>query len=588
MMSASAAYRVDRGRTGNDEDSMTDAEKVVPRQSRTKRCPDPTVATAKQLYAMASKCGEPDCYEQLVKAIGGRRTLNSRIAHIRASSPTGPRADPYMTCEEVNHFENLIVLCLFHAVEIDEHEDDYPVDLLRQWKARQAADGETLGIHANLSATELVQAVRTLVRSAASTEVIELAKAARVLRTITERARLAPAEAWRQRAERIAGMNRATPSIWDAVTGERLKMELSRNEQDQFAQLVVDALRQAVLEIQPAADRVLEAAAGVAAADDFVPAAEAWIKRSVDAVIEASGRWPTNLDVDPDEDLNGALMELDAAVVTFRKLAAGENVDIPTPPEPLKLGDPTDAEKFIDGYVALFETAQRFMRVEHLAFEPELHKALMEAVPTLANVPYSPHFLMAGLTLEQNAAVAASVCRNATDAQFEALIDSVVNLDPEAAAAEHLAALRRVYEAAGRADLIAMIDASNVELGEAILAAMPTPEFWHRNSWNARTAVALTVDTAGESSTMGALRSAVERDELVDPILMAFASVVDRLDSRTREYLTTTRQYRADTPLPEWFPVDYLVGVVRRRPAVAGSTIGDLADEFLGAHGTTG
>lgn len=78
-------------------------------------------STIKQLYGTATLCAFPDCSETLLRWVDGIDTpvLNSRIAHIAAASPNGPRYDEGMTDEDRRSFDNLVLLCLTHAEEID-------------------------------------------------------------------------------------------------------------------------------------------------------------------------------------------------------------------------------------------------------------------------------------------------------------------------------------------------------------------------------------------------------------------------------------------------------------------------------------
>lgn len=100
------------------------------RVTRTTRCPDPSATVVKQLFGTAVKCGRPTCSEFLYRMENGRHALNCRVAHIRASAPNGPRADPLMTCAEVNAFDNLLLLCPYDAALVDDHWEDYPVEVL--------------------------------------------------------------------------------------------------------------------------------------------------------------------------------------------------------------------------------------------------------------------------------------------------------------------------------------------------------------------------------------------------------------------------------------------------------------------------
>ena len=98
-------------------------------------------STVKQLYGTASSCAHPTCDEPLLRWVEDLDTpvLNSRIAHICAASALGPRYDEAMTDEDRRAFDNLVLLCLPHAEEVDlpALADRYPVETLRQWKAVQ-------------------------------------------------------------------------------------------------------------------------------------------------------------------------------------------------------------------------------------------------------------------------------------------------------------------------------------------------------------------------------------------------------------------------------------------------------------------
>ena len=95
-------------------------------------------STVKQLYGTASTCAHPACDEPLLRWVDGLDTpvLNSRLAHIRAASALGPRYDEAMTDEDRRAFDNLVLLCLPHAEEVDLKAlaDRYSVETLHQWK----------------------------------------------------------------------------------------------------------------------------------------------------------------------------------------------------------------------------------------------------------------------------------------------------------------------------------------------------------------------------------------------------------------------------------------------------------------------
>jgi hypothetical protein len=98
-------------------------------------------STVKQLYGTATTCAHPECNEPLLRWVDDLDTpvLNSRIAHICAASTLGPRYDEAMTDEDRRSFDNLILLCLPHAEEVDLRAlaYRYPEETLHRWKSAQ-------------------------------------------------------------------------------------------------------------------------------------------------------------------------------------------------------------------------------------------------------------------------------------------------------------------------------------------------------------------------------------------------------------------------------------------------------------------
>lgn len=61
------------------------------------------------------------------------------VAHIEAWSDDGPRANPSLSLEQRNAYDNLIVLCPNHHKIVDEYENTYTVDVLKSWKRDREA-----------------------------------------------------------------------------------------------------------------------------------------------------------------------------------------------------------------------------------------------------------------------------------------------------------------------------------------------------------------------------------------------------------------------------------------------------------------
>jgi hypothetical protein len=95
-------------------------------------------------------------------------TVDTHIAHIRGAHSGSPRYDPSMTEDERRGFENLILLCKPHHDLVDKiRPDDYPVEVLLQWKADR--EGSQSGALSGLSEDRLEDLIIEAVRQAGPT-----------------------------------------------------------------------------------------------------------------------------------------------------------------------------------------------------------------------------------------------------------------------------------------------------------------------------------------------------------------------------------------------------------------------------------
>ena len=88
-----------------------------------------------------------------------------RIAHIESFSDEGPRANPSLTIQQRNSYDNLIILCGNHHTLVDTQPNTYTVELLKTWKAAQKERHGVLLAQAmrNITFTELDQVTNALV-----------------------------------------------------------------------------------------------------------------------------------------------------------------------------------------------------------------------------------------------------------------------------------------------------------------------------------------------------------------------------------------------------------------------------------------
>ncbi|MGF9760891.1 HNH endonuclease signature motif containing protein [Microvirga sp. 0TCS3.31] len=101
-----------------------------------------SMITIKTLFAEASCCAYPGCREPLIFRDRGTVTAVADIAHIRSSTPAGPRFDANFP-SDTDDPDNLLLLCGKHHRPVDRHEAAYPVSEMLEWKRAQRAEAGT-------------------------------------------------------------------------------------------------------------------------------------------------------------------------------------------------------------------------------------------------------------------------------------------------------------------------------------------------------------------------------------------------------------------------------------------------------------
>lgn len=98
--------------------------------------------TSRALFSLSQgTCYHPDCDRQVIIWIDpSTPTVDTHIAHINGAFPGSARYDPRMTDDERRSFPSLILLCKPHHDLVDRiRPNDYPAELLKQWKADREA-----------------------------------------------------------------------------------------------------------------------------------------------------------------------------------------------------------------------------------------------------------------------------------------------------------------------------------------------------------------------------------------------------------------------------------------------------------------
>lgn len=99
--------------------------------------------TLRLLWATSfGTCAFPGCHQELVCT--KTNDVIGHVCHIVARKPTGPRGDASYTREQLDHFDNLLLLCPTHHAIVDKDTDTYTVEALKDMKALHYADMKEL------------------------------------------------------------------------------------------------------------------------------------------------------------------------------------------------------------------------------------------------------------------------------------------------------------------------------------------------------------------------------------------------------------------------------------------------------------
>ncbi len=95
----------------------------------------PNAHTKLRLFAdSAGFCQNPACLRRLFVETDSRNLHIAEMAHVFAASSKGPRANVQLTGSERGAYENLILLCPSCHSIVDKAPEDFPDELLVEWK----------------------------------------------------------------------------------------------------------------------------------------------------------------------------------------------------------------------------------------------------------------------------------------------------------------------------------------------------------------------------------------------------------------------------------------------------------------------
>lgn len=528
----------------------------------------------KRLYARAFRCARPNCSRPLYKRDDdtGDLALNSRVAHIHARRPGGPRWIE-MSGENNRSDANLLLLCIEHSYEVDELPDLYPAELLREWRQAQldehgqAQRGWPL---TDADAGRVLEASSQAVEHHHAGAVVGAVRAAERLVLAARRARSGPAaRAAEWRAVRIRARNSFTS--WDQ-DGNALYAEPSRLETQQQMAVLLAALDAAVETLAPLADDVKVELAAARASRPAVEPWSDWASRAIDEVVAASSIWPGPPELEDDDRLNEALMRLVEATDALTATWWGDSA-APPPPEP-DPGPPPVPQDPLDDHRSLLDRARPYARVNHRPYDVALRAELAAAAEQAAGIPPVPSALAVGLS--GTCRLAACVAANADDDELTALAQQDSDRRPLSAAVLLLAEAARAAQDRGRPAPQAQAEAALARLWDSIDWSDP-------DSWDNEDANGLSVFWAGcrissaEQVKERLSQALAQRPDLVLPLVTASAGWEESRHFDDWSLLGFRRLHRE---LPAWFPVSAVV-------AAAASAAPNAASVAVDAFGET-
>lgn len=545
------------GSTGQDGGVPDDEENAHPRV---------TLATIRELYGHAFTCAFDGCHEWLHTPVAGspRPRLNSRVCHIHARSPNGPRWLPGMSSDDNRAPENLLLMCLPHSSEIDDFEDQYPPELLQEWRLAQREEYENIRQSWTIDDDQAAEIAELsfgspTVAAPVITGIVEAAERT-VLRAVSTRSGPAgAAAAWRAHRNHIRGSGAGR----DPVTGEILYAEPGPTDRERHADLVRAQLTVVRSELEPLTDDVQ---AKTATARHINPATASWcdwVTRSAEELLAAASNWPWVPPYEDNERLNEAVVELREAASALAAALRGEN-PAPAPEPPAEPEPDPAAVAFEEAKARHLETLERgraYAFVEGNPYNPAIRNDIADAAGNVVSI--WPVWHLHAYRLDTAARVAATLTNNATHDEIVAVITEDKARRPLAVATALLTELWHVLSDAERHDLANQ--ARDALLGELRAHDWNTEEGWTDNTINGAPMFNYwahwTTPDEPQAVLVDALRAAPDR--LEDIVRVGGQWIQHQQAFGEPGPISAVLEYRDN--IPTWFPTDAVVTIAATR-----------------------
>jgi len=520
--------------------------------------PKPTLATVRELYSHAFTCAQPECPEWLYRQEPSvaRPVLNSRVSHIHARQPGGPRWKPGMSSVDNRSVENLLLMCIPHSYEIDEHETRFSAELLQEWRVGQIQEYFDRRHGWPIDEDEAAEVLAVsfdapAIAAPVLTSVVEAAELFALRAVNTRSGPAAAAAAWRRTRAQANAMMFAHDD-----EGNRVFVEPSNMERQQHERAVLAALDEVRAVVGPLYEDVLAKVATARHTSVRSGPWCDWVTRAADELLAAVSSWPWEPPYEDTDRLSDAAAEVRAALGGLAASLRGEN-----PPTPPAAPEPVVSEaqaaraalaEAMATHNALLERARPWSRVKTKAYDSDLRTELVVAADAVTLIPQVRSTY--GFALGSVASLAASVARNATDEEVTALIGEDRARRPLVVAAALLVELWREMNDAKRGVLADLARESLLE--ELAAQDWSTQDAWVGNYVHGAQIFTPWWRWSSAEVVKAALGDALDTaPERLDDVILTCAPWLER-ESRVDGSRRAERSYRELSP---WFPTEAVV-----------------------------
>lgn len=461
-----------------------------------------------------------------------------------------------MSSADNRSVENLLLMCIPHSYEIDEHETRFSPELLQEWRVGQIQEYFDRRHGWPIDEDEAAEVLDAsfdspTIAAPVLTSVVEAAELLALRAVSTRSGPAAAAAAWRTTRAQSNAMVFAHDD-----EGNRLFVEPSNMERHQHEQAVLAALDEVRAVVGPLYEDVLAKVASARHTSVRSGPWCDWVTRAADELLAAVSTWPWVPPYEDTDRLSDAAAEVRAAVGGLAASLRGEH-----PPAPPVVPEPVVSEadraraalaEAMVAHNALLERARPWSRVKTKAFDPDLLAELVVAAEAVTPIPQVTSTY--GFALGSIASLAASVARNAHDQEVTALIGDHRARQPLVVAAALLVELWREMNDAERGDLARLAR-------ESLLAEFASQDWSTEDAWVGNYVHGLQIFTPWSHWTSADVVKAALGDALdvaperLDDVVLTCAPWLER-QSRIDGSRRAERSYRELSP---WFPTEAVV-----------------------------